>query len=47
MECISCAKETAEVVKFPCPNCSEAILRCGKCKDLSITYECKCGFKGP
>ncbi|MFH1238426.1 MAG: zinc finger domain-containing protein [archaeon] len=48
MKCISCEKETSESVKFPCPKCSEKILRCKRCRSLSIKYKCpKCGYEGP
>ncbi len=47
MECISCGKETADGVKFPCPKCGKDIFRCNKCRTLSIEYKCKCGYQGP
>ncbi|MFA4960787.1 MAG: zinc finger domain-containing protein [Candidatus Pacearchaeota archaeon] len=48
MRCISCEKENAEGVKFPCPSCGEKILRCDKCRSLSIEFKCKkCNYKGP
>ena len=48
MKCISCSKETSKIVRFPCPGCGEEILRCDKCRGLSIEYKCpKCGYKGP
>ena len=36
MKCISCNKETSKIVKFPCPGCKEELLRCDKCRSLSI-----------
>ena len=31
-----------------CPKCREEILRCDKCRSLSIEYKCpKCEYKGP
>jgi Zn-ribbon RNA-binding protein len=48
MKCISCNKENAEGVVMPCPRCGEKILRCSKCRSLSIEYKCKkCEFEGP
>ncbi|NPE29621.1 RNA-binding protein [Methanococcoides sp. SA1] len=48
MKCTSCNKETTKIVKFPCAKCKNEILRCDKCRSLSIEYKCtKCGHKGP
>tara|TARA_Y100000034_G_C6570074_1_gene247024 strand:+ start:223 stop:369 length:147 start_codon:yes stop_codon:yes gene_type:complete len=46
-QCTSCKKETQHAVKLKCPNCGEEILRCHKCRGLSIEYECECGYQGP
>ncbi|MGC9309960.1 MAG: zinc finger domain-containing protein [Candidatus Nanoarchaeia archaeon] len=45
--CSSCGQETNKGVSFPCPKCNEKITRCDRCRELSIEYQCKCGFKGP
>lgn len=36
-------------VKFKCPACGEdEIIRCHRCKKLSVPYKCKkCKFEGP
>ncbi len=36
-------------VAFPCPNCGKVIIiRCRKCRQLSVPYKCpNCGFVGP
>ena len=48
MKCISCKTESQNSVKFPCPKCKKELKRCGKCRSLSIEYECSnCGHKGP
>jgi Zn-ribbon RNA-binding protein len=48
MKCISCDKKTVQIVKFPCPICKTEIVRCDKCRKLSISYKClKCEHKGP
>ena len=47
VNCTSCSKETHESVKFPCPGCGNEVLRCDKCRNLSIDFECKCGHTGP
>ncbi|MBT3642671.1 RNA-binding protein [archaeon] len=48
MECTSCSKETTKSVKFPCPKCGKQILRCDKCRSLSIEYKCNnCEYVGP
>ena len=46
--CTSCGKNASDVVKFPCPKCGKEIIRCNKCRALSIKYSCPdCGFVGP
>ncbi|MEM4605978.1 MAG: zinc finger domain-containing protein [Candidatus Pacearchaeota archaeon] len=48
VKCNSCNYEGTEIVIFDCPSCKEKIVRCLKCRRLSIDYKCeKCGFKGP
>ncbi|MBD3312714.1 DUF1610 domain-containing protein [archaeon] len=47
--CISCSKNISSIdnsVIFDCPECGEAIVRCGECRRQGINYKCKCGFKG-
>lgn len=46
-KCISCSKDSQECVKITCPNCKETILRCDRCRSLSIEFKCQCGFQGP
>lgn len=47
-KCVSCDKAGLDGVKFPCPSCGKEILRCKKCRNLSIDYKCpSCGFIGP
>ena len=47
-KCISCEKQDTNSVKFPCPGCGVQLMRCHKCRGLSIEYTCiKCGYKGP
>ncbi|MCD6381633.1 MAG: DUF1610 domain-containing protein [Candidatus Aenigmarchaeota archaeon] len=50
--CTSCKRNVATEenwVKFKCPNCGEEIIvRCERCRKLSVPYICpKCGFEGP
>jgi len=50
--CTSCGTDITNVkgsVVFKCPSCGEeTIVRCGKCRQLSVKYVCKkCGFEGP
>lgn len=46
--CISCGRNTPDVVKFECPKCKAEIVRCSKCRSLSVKYKCPdCGFVGP
>ena len=47
IERISCNKKSQESIKFPCPGCKKEIMRCNKCRTLSIEYKCKCGYTGP
>lgn len=48
MKCKSCDSELDNgAVVLECPNCQTKIARCNKCRNLSIEFECKCGFKGP
>lgn len=48
MECVSCKKQASNMIKLPCPKCKKEILRCSKCRSLSIEYKCpSCGFVGP
>jgi len=47
MECKSCGAEFMKGAKFKCPECGKEIARCNKCKKLSVSYKCKCGFEGP
>ncbi len=52
MKCVSCKKrvETENYwVRFPCPACGEEeIIRCEKCRKLTVKYKCqKCKFEGP
>ncbi len=50
--CSSCGakivNETSSV-SFKCPECLKTtIVRCGKCRTMSIPYKCpNCGFEGP
>jgi len=47
-KCISCDKKSLDSVKFHCPKCKNEIMRCNKCRSLSIDYVCpKCGYRGP
>lgn len=49
--CNSCKTDITTVdnsTYFPCPNCGNRIVRCGKCRKESTTYKCEeCGFVGP
>ncbi|MEM7826695.1 MAG: zinc finger domain-containing protein [Candidatus Aenigmatarchaeota archaeon] len=52
IECTSCHRNVIteeNFVKFMCPLCGKAeIVRCEKCRKLSIIYKCpECGFEGP
>jgi predicted RNA-binding Zn-ribbon protein involved in translation (DUF1610 family) len=48
MRCTSCGSELDKgSVVLECPKCDNKIARCGKCRNLSIKYKCKCGFEGP
>lgn len=47
--CISCAVDITSIdnsVVFNCPQCGVKIVRCGDCRQRSVNYTCKCGFKG-
>ena len=47
-KCNSCEYDGAEITIFECPYCNEKIVRCLKCKKISVPYKCKkCGFEGP
>ena len=47
-KCNSCNYEGDNVTIFECAKCENSIVRCSKCKSLSIEYDCsKCGFRGP
>ena len=49
--CISCKTKITndtKSTKFPCPECGEIIIRCGKCRKLGTKWICKnCGTEGP
>jgi hypothetical protein len=51
LRCTSCNVDVLarpNYVRFPCPSCGKfEIVRCSRCKSLSIPYKCKCGFVGP
>ncbi|MFH1521420.1 MAG: zinc finger domain-containing protein [archaeon] len=48
MKCAGCSKETSQGVKLPCSKCGKEIIRCSRCRSLSIEYKCpKCGRVGP
>ena len=48
MKCVSCNKETIKSIKFPCPEWGTQLMRCEKCRTLSIEYGCqKCEYRGP
>ena len=51
LECTSCKIRIAgarEVSRFPCPQCGNEIIRCGKCRRIVSRYVCpKCEFEGP
>jgi len=52
IECTSCKRNVIgekNYVKFECPNCGKKeIVRCERCKKLSVPYTCsECGFEGP
>ncbi|MEM4153129.1 MAG: zinc finger domain-containing protein [Candidatus Pacearchaeota archaeon] len=49
IRCLSCGKELLEDegVIFKCPSCEKKIIRCSKCRKLSVKYKCECGFEGP
>ncbi|MDO8842129.1 MAG: zinc finger domain-containing protein [Methanocalculus sp.] len=50
VKCTSCNAPLAErgATEFKCPECSELIRRCARCRLQSIQYVCqKCGFQGP
>jgi predicted RNA-binding Zn-ribbon protein involved in translation (DUF1610 family) len=38
-----------KAVVFKCPNCGKVeIIRCNKCRKMSVPYVCPiCGFQGP
>jgi len=51
-KCSSCNRlimPREKAVIFKCPNCGRVeIVRCTKCRKMSVPYECPvCGFKGP
>ncbi|NYT05101.1 MAG: DUF1610 domain-containing protein [Methanomicrobiales archaeon] len=49
-KCTSCNAPLADEgwTGFPCPECGEMIYRCHRCREQSLSYECrKCGFRGP
>ncbi|MGB9707917.1 MAG: zinc finger domain-containing protein [Candidatus Pacearchaeota archaeon] len=48
-KCTSCGKEvTKNSMVFKCPHCSKhELVRCARCRKLSIKYKCNCGFEGP
>ncbi|HDQ59799.1 MAG TPA: RNA-binding protein [Candidatus Woesearchaeota archaeon] len=49
--CTSCNADIVVIpnsVEFACPCGREKIIRCGKCRKISVKYKCKeCGFEGP
>ncbi len=50
--CSSCNRlvpPNEKAVQITCPNCGVAlIIRCYKCRNMSIEYKCpNCGFEGP
>lgn len=52
MRCSSCGKRVeAESywVRFQCPECGKGdVVRCERCRKLSVVYKCpKCEFEGP
>jgi len=46
-KCISCKKDTQDVIGFNCPKCKVELFRCARCRTLSVDYKCVCGFEGP
>ena len=47
MKCKSCEMEIVKGVRFPCPKCKKEVVRCNKCRTLSIEYTCDCSYQGP
>lgn len=45
--CITCGKMAYKFVEFPCPDCSEKIVRCTHCREIKNPYKCACEFEGP
>ncbi|HIH22666.1 TPA: RNA-binding protein [Candidatus Micrarchaeota archaeon] len=45
--CTSCGSQTKEFAEFPCPQCSEKIVRCYSCRLNKNEFKCACGFNGP
>ena len=49
--CASCGLDIVAIkdsVVFKCPNCSNTLSRCGKCRIKGVKYTCPvCGFTGP
>ena len=49
--CVSCGRDllvVSDAVIFKCPNCSNEIARCGRCRKKGTEFTCKvCGFIGP
>ena len=50
-KCISCndvISASGRGVEFKCPNCSELVVRCGRCRKLMVKWKCsKCAYEGP
>ncbi|MEM4330739.1 MAG: RNA-binding protein [Candidatus Pacearchaeota archaeon] len=48
VKCNSCSYSGNDITIFECPKCNSKIVRCSRCKRLSISYKClNCNFEGP
>lgn len=45
--CLTCGRLAKEYTEFPCPQCSETIVRCNHCREIRNPYKSTCGFEGP